>query len=256
MPRPSFIQAALVAVAFCSVAGDVPAQSAQEFITRGDRADATFHASEALENYLPAEKLQPGNASLLVRIARQYRYLMSDAASPDEKLKLGGMALAYGKLAAERGPGDSDAQLSQAITYGKMLPFQGKRAQVDAVPLIKNSVDKALLLDPGNDTAWHVLGRWHLTLANVTGLKRALGGVLYGELPHSTHADAIACFKQAIALNPRRPRHFIEMGRAYAQMGQPQPAREFIEKGLAMPDVERDDPEIKRLGREVLAKLP
>jgi hypothetical protein len=32
-------------------------------------------------------------------------------------------------------------------------------------------------------------------------------------------------------------------------------ARSFIEKGLAMPDTEKDDPETKRQGREVLAKL-
>jgi hypothetical protein len=33
-------------------------------------------ASEALDFYLAAEKLDPKNASLLVRIARQYRHLI------------------------------------------------------------------------------------------------------------------------------------------------------------------------------------
>mgnify|MGYP003694409427 CR=1 FL=1 len=49
--------------------------------------------------------------------------------------------------------------------------------------------------------------------------------------------------------------HYVELGRAYAQMGRTVEARRFIEKGLAMPNVEKDDPETKRRGRETLANL-
>ena len=85
--------------------------------------------------------------------------------------------------AAALGPNDSDAQLSTAITYGKMLAVQGKKEQVDATPRIKAAADLAIKLDPRNDSAWHVLGRWHQSLANVSGVKRALGEILYGKLP-------------------------------------------------------------------------
>ena len=49
--------------------------------------------------------------------------------------------------------------------------------------------------------------------------------------------------------------HYIELGRIYAQMGRKEEAREYINKGLAMPDAEKDDPEAKQRGRETLAKL-
>ena len=49
--------------------------------------------------------------------------------------------------------------------------------------------------------------------------------------------------------------HYIELGIVYAQMGKSADARRVIVQGLAMPDVEKDDPEIKRRGRETLAKL-
>jgi hypothetical protein len=38
-------------------------------------------------------------------------------------------------------------------------------------------------------------------------------------------------------------------------MGRKNDARKFINKGLAMPDVEKDDPEMKTKGRETLEKL-
>jgi tetratricopeptide (TPR) repeat protein len=232
------------------------AQSANDLMAIGDGFDRTFQAAKALGNYLPAEKLEPQNVPLLLRIARQFRHLMTDASSNPEKLRLGGIALGYGQRAAALAPNDSDAQLSPAITYGKMLPLQGSKEQVDASPCIKAATDRAIRLDPRNDVAWHVLGRWHQALANVSGLKRALGGLIYGKLPTTTNEAAVDCFEKAIAINPNRLRNYIELGRTYAQMGKNAEARLFIEKGLSMPNTEHDDPELKQRGRDSLAKLP
>ena len=233
-----------------------PAQNAPDLISRGDGFDRTFEARKALECYLPAEKLDPLNVQLLLVIARQYRHLMTDATPSEEKLRLGGIALDYGLRAASLAPNDSEAQLSPAITYGKMLPLQGSKEQVAASPRIKAAVDKAIRLDPRNDVAWHVLGRWHQALANIGGLKRALGGFIYGKLPATTNEAAVACFDKAITINPDRLRNYIELGRTYAQMGKNAEARLFLKKGLSMPNQEHDDPELKQRGRDALAKLP
>jgi tetratricopeptide (TPR) repeat protein len=232
------------------------AQTANDLIGLGDRFDRTFQAAKALQHYLPAEKLDPQNVPLLLRIARQYRHLMTDASPDTEKLRLGAIALTYGLRAAALAPNDSEAQLSPAITYGKMLPLQGSKEQVEASPRIKAGADKAIRLDPRNDVAWHVLGRWHQALANVGSVKRALGSLIYGKLPTTTNEAAVACFDKAIAINPNRLRNYIELGRTYAQMGKNAEARLFIEKGLAMPNTEHDDPELKQRGRDSLAKLP
>jgi tetratricopeptide (TPR) repeat protein len=87
-------------------------------------------------------------------------------------------------------------------------------------------------------------------------LKHLLGGLIYGKLPTTTNEEAVRCFERAIAINPRRPRHFIELGRTFAHMGKTAEARKYITKGLTMPDMEKDDAEVKALGREELGKLP
>ena len=69
------------------------ANSAGDLIDKGKAFDRKFQASEALPLYLSAEKLEPKNPDLLVRIARQYRYLMTDASDTTEKLRLGHLAL-------------------------------------------------------------------------------------------------------------------------------------------------------------------
>ena len=232
------------------------AESANELIASGDALSRTFKGEEALKFYLPALEMKPENVPLLVKIALQYRYWMADAPSRKEKLRLGQLSLVYARRATALAPEDAEAQLSTAISLGKMVPYQSSREQLDASPRIKAAVDKTIRLDPDNDIAWHVLGRWHQGLADVSKLKRTLGPLLYGELPTSTNEEAVICFEKAIALDPRCLRHYIELGVTYAQMGKNAEARKLIEKGLAMPNLEKDDPESKEHGREELAKLP
>ena len=243
-----------------SIAADViltlpDSATVADLILKGDAFDKTFKATEALQYYLPAEKLEPWNVRVLVRIARQYRHLMTDATTRERKLQLGATALDYARRVASLATNDSEAQLAPAITYGKMLPLQGSKEQVAASARIKQSADEALRIDPRNDTAWHILGRWHRAVADVGGFKRAMGSLVYGKLPSSTNQAAVACFEKAIAINPARLMHHIELGRTYAQMGKKDDARRCITRGLAMPDVEKDDAETKRHGREALAKL-
>lgn len=239
----------------CSVCSVVHAESVDDLIRQGDVYDRKLLPAEALRHYHAAEKLSPPHAGLLVRIARQYRHLMADTPNRDEKLRLGGIALDYSRRAAALGPKDSDAQIAIGITYGKMLALQGGKEQVEASRHIKNSADAAIKANPQNDTAWHVLGRWHKVLANVGAVKRSLGSMLYGKLPSTTNETAVSCFEKAIKINGNRLMHHIELGLTYMQMGRNDDARRALTKGLALPDVEKDDPELRRRGREALAKL-
>ena len=257
-PQPRTIMPARVLTTAASLiaAASLHAGPADDLIKSGDLFDQRQQPNSALNCYLPAEKLDPNNVHLLVAMARQYRNLMPDTHSPDEKLRLGRIALDYSQRAAALGPDDAEAQLAPAITYGKLLPLQGKKAQTQACPLIRAAAERAIRLDPQNDLAWHVLGRWHQITADIGAVKRALGGLLYGKLPTSTNEEAVKCFDKAIEINPKRLRHYIELGRTYASMGKTADARRLITTGLAMPDAEKDDPELKTKGREALAKLP
>lgn len=236
----------------------VQAQTPQvnQLIAQGDVADLAYKPDDALLHYLPAAKLDPNNVPLLLRIARQYRHLLSDAKTDRVKIVLGEVSLGYALRAAKLAPKDSDAQLSPAICYGKMLPFQSKQQQFDQSLLIKTAADLSLKLNPLNDSAWNVLGCWHRAVANVGSLKRAVGGAIYGKLPVSTFEEAVTCFDKAIAIHPARLRHYIELGKTYALMGQHASARIHLVKGIGLPETEKDDAALKVQGRAVLATLP
>jgi tetratricopeptide (TPR) repeat protein len=243
-------------VVFALLSGSsLRAQPIDKLISEGDLFYTKLQASEALKYYLPAEKLDPNNVRLLVHISREYRHLMSDASSTADKVRLGGVAVNYADRAAALAPKDPEAQLAVAVSYGKLQPFQGNRQRFDAVHIIKDAADKAIELDPTNDLAWHVLGRWYKGLAEVDGFHRVLAQAAFGVLPSATFEEAVTCFEKAIQLNPNRLMHYIELGAVYAEMGHKDDARRLIGKGLSMQNTEKDDSETKREGQQVLATL-
>jgi tetratricopeptide (TPR) repeat protein len=235
--------------------GVAKGQDLAGLIAKGDAADVAFQPDEALKHYLPAEQLAPKDAELLVKIARQYIYRMGELASVAEKIDSGKKGLDYAERAVKANPRLSDAHLAISICLGKIVQLQGNREKVVASKRIKETAERAVKLDPKNDYAWHLLGRWHQALAGMSSLVRGIVKIVYGELPPASNEVALDCFQKATKLRPDRLIHHIELGRTYAQMGNQEEARKALNKGLAMPNTEKDDPESKRRGREALAKL-
>lgn len=231
------------------------APTAAEVIAQAGAFDRQLKPSSALPLYLQAEVLQPDNASLMVCIARQYSFLMTDATSATEGLDLGRKALAYAERAVRLDPALCDAHLSVAVCHGRLLPLLSIRQKLESSRIVKASAERAVSLDPDNDLAWHLLGRWHQELAALGGAKRALAQLIYGSLPAASFEESVRCLEKAAALNPNRLMHLIELGRSYALMRRHDEARKLLKRGLAMPDREKDDPGSKERGRQSLRKL-
>jgi tetratricopeptide (TPR) repeat protein len=226
-----------------------------ELVKSGDVHDARSECDAALQYYLPAEKIDPDNGALLVKISRQYALRMNDLPNKADKVASGKTALAYAERAVAAAPRDCDSHLALAICLGKLTPYIGAKEKIEASRRIKTAADQALALDPKNDYAWHLLGRWHQSLANIGGATRMLAGAIYGGLPAASNDEAVKCFKKSISLNPKRLIHVIELGRTYAMMGRKAEAKQYLEQGLSMPEKEKDDAETKQRGRESLKEL-
>lgn len=226
-----------------------------QLVKSGDIHDDQFECDEALKFYLPAEKIDPKNAELLVKISRQYALRMSDLPKEADKIASGRKALSYAERAVALAPNECDPHLSVAICLGKLTPLAGAREKIENSRKIKTATEKAVKLNPKNDLAWHLLGRWHQSLANIGGATRALASVIYGGLPAASNEEAAKCFQKAMALNPKRLVHVIELGRTYQMMGRDAEAKRFLQAGLAMPNKDKDDPETKGRGRAALKEL-
>jgi tetratricopeptide (TPR) repeat protein len=224
-------------------------------IKQGDLCDAHMQTQPALDAYLAAAKLGPPNAEVLRRIAKEYGELMADTNSDDQKRELGNKAVDYARQAIAADPQNAMAQLAVAVCYGRIAPLLDNKTKIAYSRLVKEHADKALALDPNNDLTYNVLGSWNYALAGLNPFLRALAGVIYGQLPDASFEDSVKDFQKAVQLNPNRLANHIGLGRAYAALGKTAEAREELERGLSMPNQEKDDPFVKEQGRETLHKI-
>jgi predicted Zn-dependent protease len=224
-------------------------------MAKGDAADEQLKTAESLAAYLEAERLGDKEVELLRKISREYSLSMVDTKSKEEQHALGEKALEYAKRAEAADPANAMNQLGLAICCGRVAPYEDNKTKIAYSKLVKEHADKALKLDPSLDYAYHVLGAWNYELSGLNPILRAIAKLIYGELPAASYEDAVKNFKKAIELAPQRVAHHVELGRTYAALGQKDLARAEIDKGLALPNREKDDPVTKERGREALKKL-
>jgi len=255
MKSPISFKTFILVLSFFLARGAGFGAPADELVKQGDVYDLKFNPTQALKFYLPAEKMEPENAGILLRIARQYRHEMADASAVKEKIRLSGLALGYAERAVVLAPKDSEAHLSIAICHAKAIDLYSSKEKMKALRQVKISADKAIALDSGNHLAWYILGRWHQRVADLSGFKRAVAEMTYGDLPKATFEDAVRCFCKAIRLSPNRSVYLMDLGITYAMMGNKEVAKKYLEKGLALPSTGKDDPPTKKRGEETLKSL-
>jgi tetratricopeptide (TPR) repeat protein len=226
-----------------------------ELLKQGEAFDARLDNAHALESYLQAEKLGATDPDTLTHIARQYALLMNDTQSDEEQQRLGERALEYSKRAVATNPQHAKSLLSVAICYGRLIRFQDTRTKVEYSRFVKEYADRALKIDPTDSYAWHVLGAWNYELAQMGTFSRAFVKVVYGGIPPASNEEAERLFRKAVALAPDRVSHHAELGRTLAILGKKSEAKTELNKALALPSREKDDPESKKRASETLARL-
>lgn len=236
------------------IAATAAAQSASEWISKGDSFDAAGKTQQALDAYQKAEAKQPDNAALLVKIAKQYGDLMPSL-NGNARKEAAQKSLQYSRKAVAIAPNASDSHLALALSLGKNTEFLGNREKLEASRDIKAAAEKALKLNSKSDYAHHMLGRWHQEMANIGGGTRLLAKIVYGGIPKGSFQEALEHFEKARKINGKRLIHQIEYGRTLAMMDREDDARHEIQKGLNMPIREADDAESKTRGRATLNQL-
>jgi len=231
------------------------AQTVAQWTSKAAASEKKGNSRDALAAYQEADKLNPNQVAILVKIAKQYGDLMTETKDAGERQKLGRQSLLYSKKALASDGGSADAHLSVAISTGKLTEFMGNQEKIQASRDIKNKADAALKLNPRSDYAHHMIGRWNQELAGMNAATRALAKIIYGGLPAASYQDALDHFEKARKLRPDRLIHQIEYGRTLALMGRKEEARTEIKKGLAMQTRDKDDAKAKDRGNETLGDL-
>lgn len=235
-------------------------QTAADYIASGDAAYARFDDQQALNDYLEAVKLEPGNYEALWKASRAY-IDVADLIKPTtkdakkEQMTMYGAAVTCARKAVAANPEDTWGHFYVSASMGKRLLLQGKKEQIAGSKTVKAEIDKAIELDPNNDLAWHALGRWQRRMAEIGGAKRVFGSILYGSIPKGSFEESEAALRKAVELNPTYINHHLELGKTYVSLKKYDEARAEFEKCEELPSTTSKDEMLKEEARTELAAI-
>jgi tetratricopeptide (TPR) repeat protein len=241
----------LVSLTQTSLGQEIPA-----LIASGDSAHKSFDNPGALTFYAKVLEMDSSNYEACWKLSRAYVDIGEILSDKEERKAYYKKAEALANKAVEINPDGAKAHLYLSIAIGRVALDAGKKEQVRLSKEVKASVDRALELDPNDDIAWHVLGRWHRKMATLGWVQRKFANIFLGGIPKEASVDSSArCFERAVAINPDHINHHLELGLTYEELKEKEEAIKQYELVVNLPKKDADDDEHKKHAEERLKKL-
>jgi tetratricopeptide (TPR) repeat protein len=151
----------------------------------------------------------------------------------------------------------ADGHFALAAAVGSASLTMGKKERIRRARVIRDEAQRAIALDPRHDGAYHILGRWNAEIMRLSGLsrffaKQLLGAGVFGE---ASWEGAVSNMERAVALDPGRLYHRLELAEIYVDRKRYADARAELDTLAALPDREIMDSVYRRQGAELRKKI-
>ncbi len=254
MKRKIFIL--LVGMGMLWLPARMVAQSGQDFIRQGDSAYTHFDNTAALRAYQQAVQADSSNYEALWKLSRAYVDVGETFKKKNQRKQYFREGEKYARRAVEVNPDGARGHVFLAVALGRVALDAGAKKRVRLSKEIRAEIEKALALDPNDDIAWHVYGRWHRKMATLSWIERKFANLFLGGVPKDASKEkAVECFQKAIELNPNHINHHLELAITYEKLKKKDLAIAEYEKVLQLPKSDADDEEHKAKAEKRLKKL-
>ena len=151
----------------------------------------------------------------------------------------------------------ADGHFALAAAVGRASLTLGKKERIRRARIIRDEALRTIALNPRHDGAYHIMGRWNAEIMRLSGLSRffaksLLGAGIFGE---ASWEGAISNMEQAVALDPGRLYHHLDLAEIYVDRKRYQDARTQLQEIEALPDREIMDSVYRREAKALAAKI-
>lgn len=214
-----------------------PLDEAEVWCGKGDQHQRVLDLDAAAVCYEEAHKLSPTNIAYLVKLAKVLSDKTYEAGTlGPAAVEFNQRAMAYAQQAIDAQPHSAWGYIASCVSKGRMaLCHPDNRTRAQLAKQAQDEARTALELDPSNDLAHHLMGRWHYEMANLNFVMRTLVRLLYGAaFAPGSYTGALECFTAAAGLAPDRLIHRVELARAYTKLGRKEQAVEELQRAMEM----------------------
>ena len=243
--------------ALAAFAGAVSAQTPAEHVALGDSSYARFKPDEALPHYVAAIGADSSNYEALWKAARSEIDLAEverDAGRRDQFSRAGE---ALSRRAIRVKPQDAEAHFHLARALGRRALSVGVRDRIKFATEVRAEALEALRHNANHPGALHVMGVWNAEVMRINGVSRflaknVLGGRVFGE---ASWDNAVSYMERAVAVDPDRIVHHLDLAKIYADVGDKAKARAHLELVVRGRRIDFSDPAYQREAQALLDKM-
>ncbi len=153
-------------------------------------------------------------------------------------------------------PKDAQSHYTHAVALGRINENASSRQKLMNARIIRARAEKAIELDPKLAGAFHIMGRWHRTIADFNAMEKAMINTFMGGVPEGgTFEDAVINFQKAVKLEPNYSLHMYELALTYYKMKNKSYAKAFLTKAMALPVKNEDDETNYQKCEDLMKKL-
>jgi tetratricopeptide (TPR) repeat protein len=246
-------------IAFLTLAAArLPAQGVAELVAAGDSAYARFDVEAALGLYEAAIAIDSSSADALGKASRTVIDIAEPLEDAARQKELFARGAEYARRAVAADSSGPDVWFHLARALGRTALSVGVRDRVRYAVEIREAALKSLAMDPSHAGALHVLGVWNAEVKRLSGFelffaRRFLGG---GVLGKANWKDAVDYMERAVAADPGRVSHRLDLGAIYADVGEKEKARANFEAVInATTRTDYNDDLYKKQAAERLKRL-
>ncbi len=191
---------------------------AQTELATGLKLKSEKKWNESFQIFQQLLKSDSNNVDYLTNTAYLYCKLGNLKSSESEKQYFFHRAEYLSRKAIALANSSGQAHYNLALALGRINENASSKQKIANAKVIKLECDEAIKYDPKLAGAYHILGRWHRTIANFNFIEKAAINTLYGGVPEGGSYDsAIANFTKAIALEPDDILHKFELAETYRE---------------------------------------
>jgi tetratricopeptide (TPR) repeat protein len=202
-----------------------------------------FKYKDALPYFQALLKADSNNVNYLAngsQVYTRYGYLYMTTDAEKQKYFHIGEYLAVKSIAKD--DKSAEGHYAYALALGRINENASSKQKIANAKLIKKEVDRAIELNPKQAGAYHILGRWHATIAGFNAIEKMMINSFFGGVPPGgSYEDAIKAFQTAISLEPKNMIHQMEIANTYYSMGNKIYAKVWLDKAMALPVISDDD---------------
>lgn len=232
-----------------------------------DSLIAQFKLQRRKQNYIEAEKLVleaikqcPDNSSYWASLSLNYlesadnSYSGSTKISKRNKMDRFKKGLEAARVSAQKDSLNKDAYEYMSMAHAGILSLSSYTQQARLADSVRIYAEKAVEVDPENDRAFHILGRWHFEVAKLNWLILLFSELFTGTAPQGSFEEALAYFEKSVEINDF-PVHHYWKGITQLELNLYNEARLSFEKAQSAKGGQHNDEHFRKLAKQQLAKL-